>query len=161
MHKFIIPVAASLCAAAVAVPAIARPPQPSSAGSSIAIASVNGTATNAASTLSSTVQYGSTMTFATNVQQLAGWQYPMVAVTCYQDLNGDGVVDTSNTSNEIVYSSLDKPSATFDIGSPYSIWGYRGGGSAVCRADLDSYGFKSGVEYVQVLASTGNWNVSG
>lgn len=157
MRKFIIPVAVSLCAAAVAVPAIARPPQPSSAGSSIAIASVNDTATNAASTLSSTVSFGSTMTFATTVQQLAGWQSPMVAVTCYQDLNGDGFVDTSDTSNEIVYSQLNTPSATFSVGSQYSIWGERGGGSAVCRADLDSYGWKAGVEYVQVLATTGNW----
>jgi hypothetical protein len=159
MRRYSTMVAVGLCAAAVAVPAVARPPQ-GAATSSIAIASVNGTLMNAASTSSMNVKFGSSMTFATVVQSLAGWQNPMIAVTCYQDLNGDGVVDTSNTSNEIVYSELDSPSATFSVGSQYSIWGQRGGGSAVCRADLDSYGWKSGVEYVQVLASTGTWAAS-
>jgi hypothetical protein len=128
--------------------------------SSIAIASVDGTVVGGASALVAP-KFGETMTFVTAVQSLAGWQYPMVALTCYQDVNGDGVVDTSISGPDIVYSQLDTPGTTFSVGSLYSIWGERGGGAATCRADLDSYGWKAGFEYVQVLATTGNWAVSG
>lgn len=163
MRRYLYPTVACLAAAAVAVPAFAKPPQQSggsTSGSSISIATVNGTSTNFASPSTMTVKFGASMTFATTVQSLAGWQYPMVALTCYQDLNGDGYVDMSNTSNEIVFSQLESPGSTFSVGNQASIWGANGGGSAQCRADLDSYGFKSGVESVQTLATTGSWNAS-
>ena len=105
--------------------------------------------------------FGASMTFATTVQPLAGWQYPMVALTCYQDVNGDEYVNTSISGPDLVYSDLETPSTTFSVGSDYSIWGELGGGAATCRADLDAYGWKSGVESVQVLATTGDWAVSG
>jgi hypothetical protein len=159
MHKGLGPymvVAVSLAvAAAFAVPALAG--NRSNTTSSIKIASVGG----AAAPLSPTTKLGDSLTFATTVQSMPGWQYPMVAVSCYQDVNGDGVVDTSITGPDVVYTELAKPSASFTLGGYSSIWTLRGGGDATCRADLDSYGWKSGVEYIQVLATTGNWASSG
>ncbi|HJQ49912.1 MAG TPA: hypothetical protein VJ838_05315 [Gaiellaceae bacterium] len=143
-----------LVAAVFALPAFAgNKGGGSTTTSSIKVASIDG----AAAPLSPTTKIGDTMSFATTVQPLAGWQHPMVAVTCYQDVNGDGVVDTSVSGPDIVYSQLETPSTTFTLGGYASIWTMRGGGAATCRADLDSYGFKSGVEYVNVLATTGNW----
>ncbi len=161
MRKFVIPVAVSICAAAVAVPAIARPSQPSSATSSIAIASVDGTVLNAATTLSPSTNLGDTLTFATTVGQLSGNEYPMAAVDCYQDVNGDGVVDMTPWGPDIVYSELSQPSATFTLGGAVSIWTERGGGSAVCRAELDAYGWKGGQESIRLLAATNNWTSAG
>jgi hypothetical protein len=131
-----------------------------SSSSSIAIASVNGT-TMAANTQSPTPALGNTMTFATTVAPLAGWQYPMVAMSCYQDVNGDGTVDTNLLGPDLVYTELNRPDATFTLGGYQSIWTARGGGDAVCRADLDAYGWKSGNQSIQVLASTGNWSATG
>jgi hypothetical protein len=142
-----------LAAAAFAVPAFAGNKTGGST-SSIRLASVDG----AAAPLSPTTKLGDSLAFATTVQSLAGWQHAMVQVACFQDVNGDGVVDTSITGPDVVYTQLDAPSATFTLGGYSSIWTARGGGSAVCRADLYSYGFKSGVEYTQVLATTGNWS---
>jgi hypothetical protein len=121
--------------------------------SSIKFASIDG----AAAPLSPTTKLGDSVSFTTTIQSLAGWQHPMVAVSCYQDVNGDGVVDTTITGPDVVYTQLDAPSTTFTLGGYSSIWTLRGGGPATCRADLDSYGWKSGVEYTSVLATTGNW----
>jgi hypothetical protein len=85
----------------------------------------------------------------------------MVALTCYQDVNGDGVVDTSVSGPDIVFAQLDKPSATFTLGGYMSIWTLRGGGSALCRAELDAYGWKGGKESIRVLASTTQWTAAG
>lgn len=121
--------------------------------SSITIASVDG----AAAPLSPTTKLGDTLTFNTTVQSLAGWQHPMVGVSCYQDVNGDGVINTSVTGPDVVYTELDPPSSSFMLGGYSSLWDANGGG-ATCRADLMAYGFKNGVEYIQNLASTGNWS---
>jgi hypothetical protein len=123
---------------------------------SITIATVDGTSM-AAATVKPTPKLGDSLTFATTVPALAGWEYPMVAVSCYQDVNGDGKVDTSMVGPDLVYSWLDKPAATFTLGGYSSIWTQRGGGAATCRADLDAYGWKSGKESIRVLASTGDW----
>jgi len=144
-------VVAILVAAAFAVPAFAGNGN-RTATSSISFASIDG----AAAPLSPTTKLGDSVKFATTVQSLAGWQYPMVAVSCYQDVNGDGRLDTSITGPDVVYTQLDKPSATFMLGGYSSTWSDNGG-TATCRADLYSYGFKSGVEYSQVLATTGTW----
>jgi hypothetical protein len=153
LGTYVTGVVAILVAAAFAVPAFAGN-KPGGATSSITFASIDG----AAAPLSPTTKLGDSLTFATTVQSLAGWQYPMVGVACFQDVNGDGTVDTSVTGPDVVYTQLDKPSATFMLGGYSSIWTARGGGSAVCRADLYSYGFKNGNEYTQVLATTGNWS---
>jgi hypothetical protein len=140
-----------LTAAALAVPAFAGNGN-RTATSSISFAAVDG----AAAPLSPTTKMGDSVRFATTVQPLAGWQYPMVAVSCYQDVNGDGTVNASITGPDVVYTQLEKPSATFMLGGYSSPWTDRGG-AAVCRADLYSYGWKKGVEYTQVLATTGSW----
>jgi hypothetical protein len=161
MHKglgtYVVGAVAILAAAAFAVPAFAGSKPGGGTASSIKIASIDG----AAAPVSSTTKMGDSLNFVTTVQSMPGWQYPMVGVACFQDVNGDGVVDTSVTGPDVVYTQLDKPSATFMLGGYSSIWTARGGGDAVCRADLYSYGFKSGVEYTQVLATTGNWASTG
>lgn len=127
--------------------------------SSIAIATTNA-ATSAAATQSPTPKLGDYLTFATTIEPLAGWEYPMVAVSCYQDVNGDGTIDTNLLGTDIVFSWLDRPNATFTLGGYSSIWTLRGGGDAVCRADLDAYGWKGGKESTRVLADTGNWGAA-
>ena len=155
MHKgfgtYTASVVAILAAVAFAVPAFAGNGN-RTASSSISFASIEG----AAAPLSPTTKMGDSVAFATTVQPLAGWQYPMVAVSCYQDVNGDGVTDTSITGPDVVYTQLDKPSASFMLGGYSSIWTEHGG-PATCRADLYSYRWKRGVESTQVLATTGNW----
>jgi hypothetical protein len=155
MHKglgtYTAAVVAILAAAAFAVPAFAGNGNRSTT-SSISFASIDG----AAAPLSPTTKMGDSVKFATTVQSLPGWQYPMVAVSCYQDVDGNGVIDPSITGPDVVYTQLDKPSASFMLGGYSSIWTEHGG-PATCRADLYSYGFKSGVEYSQVLATTGTW----
>jgi hypothetical protein len=128
--------------------------------STIRIASVDGT-TMAATTLSPTTKLGDTLTFATTVEPLAGWEYPMVAVSCYQDVNGDGAVDTNLLGPDIVYAELAHPDGTFTLGGYSSIWLQLGGGPATCRADLDAYGWKGGTESIRTLRSTDNWSAAG
>jgi hypothetical protein len=96
---------------------------------------------------------GDSVTFTTVADGLAGWEYPMVVTSCYQDVNGDGTVDTSLLGPDVVYTWLDTPDAGFLLGAYSSIWTLRGGGPAECRADLDAYGWKGGKESTRVLAS--------
>jgi len=135
-------------------------PSASTTSSSIAIASVNGT-TMAAATKSPTVKLGDSLKFATTVGPTAGYEYPMVDLQCFQDVNGDGVVDTNLLGPDVVFTWLDTPGATFTLGGYSSIWTLRGGGPATCVAYLDAYGWKSGKESVRVLADTGTWNAAG
>jgi hypothetical protein len=72
--------------------------------STIIIASIDG-ATAAASTNAPTPKLGDSLTFATSVEPLAGWEYPMVALSCYQDVNGDGKVDTNLLGPDIVFAN--------------------------------------------------------
>lgn len=139
-------------------PALAGKRSPTS--SSISIATVSGS-TSLAAEGSSVARLGDTLTFKTTVQPLAGWEYPMVAVSCYQDVNEDGFVDTRLLGPDVVFTWLDHPNASFTLGGYSSIWTLRGGGDAVCRADLDAYGWKGGKQSVRVLASTGHWTAAG
>src|SRR5438045_3425848 len=97
---------------------------PSSGSSSIAIATIHGGLV-ASSTLTQARKLGDTLTFATTVASLAGNAYPMVVLSCYQDVNHDGTVDTSITGPDIVFSDLDQPSAQFTLGgwSPWTLNG--------------------------------------
>jgi len=148
-------------ALAVAAPAIAgKGGNGGGSTSSIAIASINGTTLNARAA-PATPKLGDVLTFATTVEKLAGWEYPMVVVSCYQDVNGDGRVDTNMLGPDIVYSWVDGPNAEFLLGAYDSIWKQRGGGAATCRSELDAYGWKGGKESTRVLASTGDWTASG
>jgi hypothetical protein len=128
----------------------------------IAIATLNGTAMNA-STTSLAPAYQDTVTWTTTTGSLAGWESPRVVLSCYQDVNGDGVVDTTMGSRDIVYSWVDSPGAAFSFSGQgqTSIWSLRGGGAATCRADLDAYGVKGGQESVRVLATTKDFAVAG
>jgi hypothetical protein len=101
----------------------------------------------------SDLRLGGYVGFETNAVGLAGWEYPMVAVSCYQDVNSDGTVDTSLSGPDVVYTWLDHPSAEFLLGAYSSIWTLRSGGAATCRADLDAYGWKGGQESIRVLDS--------
>jgi hypothetical protein len=156
-HKILYLLAAACLA--FAAPALGAKPT-SGGGSSIAIATVDGSGM-AALAPAPTPKLGNTLTFATRVEPLAGWEYPMVALSCYQDVNGDGTVDTNLLGPDIVFSQLGKPSATFTLGGYSSIWTQRGGGNAVCRAELDAYGWKGGRQSIRVLATTGNWAAQG
>ena len=155
---------ACLVAAGLAVtvaPAFAGKGAGSATGTSrISIATVDG-ASLAAASVKPTPKLGDALTFATTVEPLAGWEYPMVSLSCFQDVNGDGVVNTSVTGPDLVFAQLDKPSATYTLGGYSSIWTQRGGGNATCRAELDAYGFKGGKESIRVLAATGNWAAQG
>jgi hypothetical protein len=99
----------------------------------------------------SDLRLGGEVGFTTTAVGLAGWEYPMVAVSCYQDVNGDGTVDTNLLGPDIVYAWLDHPDVEFLLGAYSSIWTLRGGGPAECRADLDAYGWKGGKESTRVL----------
>ena len=96
---------------------------------------------------------GDVLTFTTTIPRLSGWEYPMVAVACFQDVDGDGVIEHGWPWDDVVYTELAKPGSTFTLGGYSSIWTLRGGGPAECDADIDAYGWKSGVESVRVLAT--------
>lgn len=113
--------------------------------SSIQVGSVNGGAL-ALVNGSLTVSYGDSLTFATTVEKLAGWEWPMVSLTCYQ-------------SGQLVFGLLDHPDATFTLAGS-SPWA-NVGGDAVCHADLDAYGWKGGQESIRVLDATDDWTATG
>jgi hypothetical protein len=157
-----------LCLAVAAAPALAGKGGNSGGGgsggsggtasSSIAIASVDGV--TAAGTRSPAPARGDAVTFATSVEPIAGWEYPMVVVSCFQDVNGDGNLDMSTFSPDKVYAAVDKPDATFTLGGAWSKWTDRGG-SATCHAELDAYGWKANQQSIRVLATTASWVAAG
>lgn len=83
---------------------------------------------------------GENVTFTTDAQGLAGWEWSMVGVTCSQ-------------SGAPVYAALDTPSAAFLLGGNWSLWLERGGG-ADCTATIFAYGWKGNQESIRTLAST-------
>jgi hypothetical protein len=104
---------------------------------SITIAAVDG-----ARTVSNpTPAHGSTVTFDTTSGSLAGWEHPMVSLSCYQN-------------SELVYVVLDYPNATFAVGGGSSQWT---AGDATCNASLYAYGWKGGRESIRELARTYDW----
>ena len=144
MRKTPIAVAAVGAIAVFAAPSMAAKPTKGGGGttagtSSIAIDTVtssDGTTTKSAGSLQPSL--GSRITFKTTVGSLAGWQYPMVAVACYQDVNKDGVLEKTTTGPDLVYLQLDHPDTTFVLGGGWSPWLDRGG-DATCEADLYAY----------------------
>jgi hypothetical protein len=83
---------------------------------------------------------GDRVNFATTVGSVAGWEYPMVVVSCYQ-------------SGTMVWSTADDPTASFLLGGTNSDWAVNGG-NAGCTATLDAYGWHRGVESIRYLADT-------
>ena len=110
-----------------------------SAPASITIASVDGA--RMAGSSEPQPAHGQVLTFATAAGSLAGWEYPMVALACYQN-------------DELVYIQLNHPDATFTVGGGSSQWT---AGNATCHASLYAYGWKSRQESIRELASTYDW----
>lgn len=103
---------------------------------------------------SGTPALGNTLTFNTVIgEKLAGWEYPMVDLLAFQDVNQDGTTDITLPSGDIVFSQLDHPNASFLLGGYDSIWKQRGGGAANCTARLCAYGWKGGKQSVRILAA--------
>lgn len=94
----------------------------------------------AATDATSGPRLGSAVDFTTHAAGLAGWEYPMVAIWCYQD----GV---------LVYMELAHPDATFVLGGGSSDWKTIGG-AADCEAYLYAYGSKGARESIRTLAGT-------
>jgi hypothetical protein len=101
------------------------------------------------------------ITFSTTWSGFEGSPYPAFAVSCYQDLNGDNVINTSTYWNEDgVYGSLffmdggskaansGTQSTTFYLGGASSPWTVNGGGDAECVAQGYSYSWQGGQETV-------------
>ena len=158
----------AVVALAVAAPAIAGKGGNGNGGgstpttSSITFASVNARMMDGAS---AAPKINDMVAFATTVEPLAGWEYPMVVTSCYQDVNNDGTTDTNMLGPDIVYSWVDRPDATFQIGAYDSIWKQRVAhgydATATCRAELDAYGWKGGKESTRVLNATPDWVATG
>jgi len=86
-----------------------------------------------------------------NAQGLAGFEYPMYAVWCYQDLNHDSVVNVDGTWNgDSVYMELRKPVDELTLGGAGSAW-LSNGGAAKCDVILYAYGWKGGKESIRTL----------
>jgi hypothetical protein len=119
---------------------------------SITIATVDG-ATLAASTRPEPA-HGDTVTFNTTSGPLGG-AHPMVELSCYQDVNGDGTVDMNLAGPDLVHLQLDSPDTTFTMYGP----GWTAG-DATCHARLLAYGWKGGQESIQLLASTYDWTAA-
>ena len=131
-------VAPAIVVTLAALPAhAAKKPASPTAQSRIWISSIDGVKT-AASTTSPTPALGDTLTFGTDPVGLAGWEYPMVAVWCYQ---GDVVVDMQ----------LQKPDTQFLLGGASSTW-LDNPGPANCFGRLYAYGWKGGNESIRFLA---------
>lgn len=83
--------------------------------------------------------FGDTVTF-TITGKLGG--HAKQVVYCYQDVNGDGLVDTeySSTNPDLVFAPVDAPGTPVVLGGYVSIWTLRGGGAAECEAYLYAYG---------------------
>lgn len=107
-----------------------------------------------------------TVTWNTSgIPHLTARAQALVVLSCYQDVDNDGVIDTTLGGPDIVYSWVDQPGATFSFSGQgqQSIWSLRGGGPAICRADLDIYPYpnpKTG-QVITVLATTGDFPVNG
>jgi hypothetical protein len=85
--------------------------------------------------------------FDTNAVGLAGWEYPMVEVGCYQ-------------SGTLVYMELNEPGAEFLLGGASSDWLTKGG-SANCSAILYAYGWKGGKESIRNLDAAVSFDALG
>ena len=131
MRKLVVAIVLATCIGILALPATAGGRK-------------GGSTTGSTSTIKlepySDLKLGGYAGFETNAVGLAGWEYPMVAVWCYQ-------------SGNLVYMALDKPGAEFLLGGGGSLW-LTNGGAANCEADLYAYGWKGGQESIRNLANT-------
>ncbi len=101
---------------------------------------------------------------------------PMFVVDCFQDVDGNGTVDTSSqpgkVSPDLVYGETRSANAAYTtsltgqagvtLGGGSSLWLQRGG-PATCNATLFYYqkGQGQNIEQYIYLANTGNWQAGG
>ena len=98
---------------------------------------------------------------------------PRIAVMCFQDVNGDGTINTTDTlSPDLVYAEAGSADQTYQksltgspgfiLGGGASSWLTRGG-AATCKADLYYYSAGKGTdpEVYNFLATTGTWQAAG
>ena len=123
---------------------------------------LGGVATAAPPTPSGTIAIGAgsdlnfdgVVTFDTTHSGFKGYQYPLVYLACYQDIDGVPGIDTSFASLDLVYGQLDYPATAFVLGGGSSPWrNTYGGGPAECVARLMVYGDKDDGGPQYVLAS--------
>lgn len=85
---------------------------------------------------------GDTLTFTTTIPKLKGYQYPMIVVACYQDVDGNGTVEIPalyEGSPDLVYAWLDHPDQPFVLGATGDSGWRQNGGPAECKATLYAY----------------------
>jgi hypothetical protein len=111
---------------------------------------------------------GSNITFKTIYPKIKGNITPRIAVWCFQDLDGDGVIKTSRTVENKDYVYAEAGSADqnqqkeltgnpgFTLGGGGSIW-KTGGGPATCNAELFYYSYSGKQQIYNYLAETPNW----
>jgi hypothetical protein len=137
MKKLIVAIVLATCIGILALPATAG--------------GRKGNITGGTSTINlesySDLKLGGYVGFETNAVGLAGWEYPMVSLSCYQ-------------GSTLVYVDLGKPSQELLLGGSSSTW-LANGGSAYCDAELDAYGWKGGQESVRTLATMGGFTAAG
>lgn len=89
---------------------------------------VNGCASDQASVTSAASPHlVGTVGFAAPAQPLAGCEYPMDTVSCYQDLNSDGSDEWPNDGGDLVYAEMRKPDQELALGGAGSVCLRKGG----------------------------------
>ena len=130
MKKLIVAIVLATCIGILALPATAGGRKGNTTG---------GTSTIKLESYSD-LRLGGYVGFETNAVGLAGWEWPMVGVWCFQNA-------------ATVYAELYKPGTEFKLGADGSDW-LKNGGAANCRADLYAYGSRHGQETIRTLDST-------
>lgn len=113
---------------------------------------------------------GSSVTFTVTYPKLKGNPTPRIAVRCFQDVDGDGTVDTKDwnpvTNKDFVYGeagSADQAKQQALTGNPGFLLGGGGsewktrGGAATCNAELFYFTYKGGQQYYHFLAVGPDW----
>jgi len=90
---------------------------------------------------------GDVVTYATTIETLKGYEWPMVTTSCYAD---DGT---------ILWSQLDYPDVQFPLAGTWTPW-YENGGDGTCEATLWAYSSKGGRYTARQLAATPTFTVS-
>jgi hypothetical protein len=161
MRKLFVAAATVAIFALLVTPAFAKPDGTGGGqqlgSSSIDLCKVDGIAVNGCAIGPPTLEVtpsphlGGTVAFVSNAVGLRGREWPMIAVNCWQDVDGNGVVDVGNTfSVDKVYGQLDVTSSTFLLGGNSSDW-LDVGGAAECTSALYAYGWKGGSQTIRML----------
>ena len=96
---------------------------------------------------------GDTITYTVTVPKIGGNKQVVIETSAYQDVDGNGDVDTNVLGPDVVFTELDWDASGLSVvlGGHSSIWTLRGG-PAECRAELQLRGRHSS-EPPSVLAS--------